>query len=430
LPQECPDREPFIRANTLVIHPDLPKASERDHLYPQLRLEEAIGLARAIDLNIVSSDIIRIRKISPSTYFGSGTIETIQHLISSHHIELVIIDTSLSPIQQRNLEKKWKTKVLDRTALILEIFGARASSAEGRLQVELAALMYQRSRLVRSWTHLERQRGGLGFVGGPGETQIEVDRRLIDKRIVNIKKSLKKVVAMRELHRKSRRCVPYPIVALVGYTNAGKSTLFNRLTHANVRAEDLLFATLDPTMRLLRLPSGRQIILSDTVGFISHLPTQLVAAFRATLEEVYEADLLLHIRDISHIQTYEQKEDVEKILKEMGLENKMHTHLFEVLNKMDLLRDEEQELAISSNRKFAISAHTGQGVETLLKAIDQHLALKEIIYPISITVADGAALAWLHAHGTILAKKIEDMTLDLEVLLSPKNYERFKSLFL
>ncbi|MBL4647347.1 MAG: GTPase HflX [Gammaproteobacteria bacterium] len=393
-------------------------------------LDEAMGLARAIELNILHSETLPIRQPTPATLFGSGTVERLKGIVASLEIALVIVDTSLSPIQQRNLEKAWKVKVIDRTGLILEIFGARACTSEGRLQVELAALTYQRSRLVRSWTHLERQRGGLGFIGGPGETQIEVDRRLIDERITQIKNKIGKVKRTRELHRKARREVPYPIVALVGYTNAGKSTLFNRLTGAKVIAKDLLFATLDPTMRLLKLPSGRKIILSGTVGFISNLPHELIAAFRATLEEVCEADLLLHIRDISHPQTLQQQDDVLKILDVLDLSEKVEKSTFHVLNKMDLLSENEKESLPQTRSLYRASASTGEGLPELLAAIDEKITSSEHLYTYDIPFQEGASLAWLHENGDMIKSSATETHTHLEVRLCPKDAERFKKKFL
>ncbi|HVB17109.1 MAG TPA: GTPase HflX, partial [Stellaceae bacterium] len=337
------------------------------------RLDEAVGLARAIELEIVRAEIVRIARPVPATLFGSGNVETLRAIIAEGAIGLVVVDGALSPVQQRNLERRWQAKVIDRTGLILEIFGARARTHEGRLQVELAALSYQRSRLVRSWTHLERQRGGFGFLGGPGESQLELDRRLIGERIARLRRELDDVKRTRGLHREARRRVPYPVVALVGYTNAGKSTLFNRLTHAAVGAEDLLFATLDPTMRRLDLPSGRTAILSDTVGFISDLPTHLVAAFRATLEEVTEADIVVHVRDAHHPDSAAQRDDVLAVLADLGLgpeENDLvEDGLIEVLNKIDLLDEEARASLVNQAQRntetVALSAVTGEGCDAL-----------------------------------------------------------------
>ncbi len=332
----------------------------------------------------------------------------------------------LSPVQQRNLEEAWKCKVIDRTALILEIFGARAQTREGMLQVELAALEYQKGRLVRTWTHLERQRGGFGFTGGPGEKQIEIDRRLISDRIIKIKKELNKVVKTRELQRKSRSAVPYPVIALAGYTNAGKSTLFNRLTHAKVLAEDKLFATLDPTMRTIILPSKQKAILSDTVGFISDLPTQLVAAFRATLEEVISADIILHVRDISHEDSSAQREDVLTVLKQLGVETENNPHLIEVLNKADLLPEISRK-NMAAKGQIIVSALTGEGCETLLKACDA--ALSDLRENISVTLqpTDSATLSWLYTHATKITSKSRGEKLHIKASLSRANAARFRN---
>jgi GTPase len=388
----------------------------------QARLEEATGLARAIDLEIAHALIAPVSQIRPATYLGKGKVEEIVGLISGHEIELVVMDCALSPIQQRNLEKTWNTKVLDRTGLILEIFGRRAKTKEGALQVELAHLNYQRSRLVRSWTHLERQRGGFGFMGGPGETQIEADRRLIGERITRLENELKKVQATRRLHRASRQRVPYRVVALVGYTNAGKSTLFNRLTRADVQAADMLFATLDPTLRALNLPHGGKAMLSDTVGFISNLPTQLVAAFRATLEEVLEADIILHVRDISHEDTAAQQRDVDNVLRQLGINPDGSTCILEVWNKIDRFSPQERENLrnIAARRPpehpcFLVSAETGEGVDALLAAIEDRLAATRTTLNLSIDAADGAGISWLHRNSEILDKKFHDGRFNMTV---------------
>lgn len=378
------------------------------------RLDEAAGLARAIDLEIAEAVLTPISQIRPATYLGKGKVEEIVGVIAAHHADLVVMDCALSPIQQRNLEKAWNTKVLDRTGLILEIFGRRAKTKEGSLQVELAHLNYQRSRLVRSWTHLERQRGGFGFMGGPGETQIEADRRLIGERITRLENELKKVQATRRLHRAGRQRVPYRVVALVGYTNAGKSTLFNRLTRAEVQAADMLFATLDPTLRALSLPHGGKAMLSDTVGFISNLPTQLVAAFRATLEEVLEADLILHVRDISHEDAEAQERDVDTVLRQLGVDSS-GGRILEVWNKIDRFEPEQrEELANIAARRdpdrpvFLVSAVSGEGVDDLLLAIEQRLAATRTVLDLTIDAADGAGVSWLHRNAEVLAKELQD----------------------
>jgi GTP-binding protein HflX len=388
----------------------------------EARLDEAKGLAGAIDLVVADALVAPISQIRPATYLGKGKVEEITGLIGGQQIELVVMDCALSPIQQRNLEKAWNTKVLDRTGLILEIFGRRAKTREGALQVELAHLNYQRSRLVRSWTHLERQRGGFGFMGGPGETQIEADRRLIGERITRLQNELKKVQATRRLHRAGRQRVPYRVVALVGYTNAGKSTLFNRLTRADVQAADMLFATLAPTLRALNLPHGGKAMLSDTVGFISNLPTQLVAAFRATLEEVLQADLILHVRDIAHEDAQAQQRDVDAVLHQLGIDPEASDRILEVWNKIDLFGAEERENLrnIAARRPperpcFLVSAETGQGIDALLAAIERHLAASRTTLDLSIDASDGAGISWLHRNAEVLDKKLHDGRFDMTV---------------
>jgi GTP-binding protein HflX len=386
------------------------------------RLEEAVGLARAIDLTIAEALVAPISQIRPATYLGKGKVEEILGLISGHSIELVVMDCALSPIQQRNLEKAWDTKVVDRTGLILEIFGRRAKTKEGALQVELAHLNYQRSRLVRSWTHLERQRGGFGFLGGPGETQIEADRRLIGDRITRIENEIKKVQATRRLHRAGRQRVPYRVVALVGYTNAGKSTLFNRLTRADVTAADMLFATLDPTLRALTLPHGGKAMLSDTVGFISNLPTQLVAAFRATLEEVLEADIILHVRDISHEDADAQQSDVDAVMRQLGIDTDSGGRIIEIWNKIDRFDAEQREnlTNIAARRPperpcFLVSAESGEGIDELLNAIEERLATSRVTLDLTIEASDGAGISWLHRNAEVLIKDLHDDHFDMTV---------------
>ncbi|HEY4114955.1 MAG TPA: GTPase HflX [Rhizomicrobium sp.] len=394
----------------------------------EARLAEAVGLTRAIGLDIVAEHIAPLSRATPATLIGSGKVEEIAAEARGLEPEVIVVNAQLSPVQQRNLERAWKSKVLDRTALILEIFGERARTREGRLQVELAHLTYQRSRLVRSWTHLERQRGGFGFLGGPGETQIESDRRLIGERIAKIRRELEEVKRTRGLHRAARKRVPYPIVALVGYTNAGKSTLFNALTKSGVLAEDMLFATLDPTMRGLTLPDGRKIILSDTVGFIADLPHELVAAFRATLEEVLEADVILHIRDAAHDESEAQRADVLKVLAELGVETDSGRPMIEVLNKIDLLDAEDRRTLLARGKRgglVAISALSGEGTDELLGRIGKALSSGEAVYRLKLDPADGAGLAWAYKHGRVTARRDRADGLWLTVAVDPANVERF-----
>jgi len=410
-----------------VIHPDI--ASRIKRRSSKNSLAEAISLVNALDVEIFHSVVVPIRKPNAATLFGSGKMEELKQIFIADDVGLVIIDGSLTPVQQRNLEKIWDLKVLDRTGLILEIFGDRAQTREGVLQVDLAALNYQRSRLVRSWTHLERQRGGLSFVGGAGETQIESDRRQIDDAIVRLKKQLEKVAKTRGLHRAARKKIPYPIVALVGYTNAGKSTLFNRMTGADVFAKDMLFATLDPTMREVELPSGQKIILSDTVGFISELPTQLIAAFRATLEEVLDANLILHVRDISHEETQAQADDVKDILNDLNITSHAKADMIEVWNKTDLLSDKDWVGAKNTSSRHdkvqAVSAVTGYGLKNLLVEIEislQEVTINDIII---LAFSEGSRRAWLYKQA-VVNKEITNLnTLELSVTWTAKQAAQF-----
>ncbi len=394
----------------------------------EARLAEAVGLTQAIGLAVIGEHIVPLSRPTPGTLIGSGKVEEIAAEARGLEPEVIVVNAQLSPVQQRNLERAWNTKVLDRTALILEIFGERAQTREGRLQVELAHLTWQRSRLVRSWTHLERQRGGFGFLGGPGETQIETDRRLIGERIAKIKRELEEVKRTRGLHRTARKRVPYPVVALVGYTNAGKSTLFNTLTKSDVVAKNLLFATLDPTMRGLKLAGGRNVILSDTVGFIADLPHELVAAFRATLEEVLEADVILHIRDAAHAETEAQKADVLKVLDELGIEADGERPMLEVLNKIDLLDSEDRAALLARAKRggpVAVSALTGEGVPVLLSRIEEALGAGETVFRLHLDSSDGAGLAWAYKHGRVVNRRDRADGLSLTVAVDPADVDRF-----
>lgn len=417
------------KVKTAVIFPDI--IGQRVSLLPDSRLAEAIGLAQAINLDVCFSEVVKIRNIKPSTLVGQGVLDRLIQQIHTDDIGLVIFDTSLSPIQQRNLEKKLQTKVIDRTALILEIFGERAQTKEGKLQVELAHLSYQRSRLVRSWTHLERQRGGAGFLGGPGETQIELDRRIIDDKILKIKRDLEKVKLTRSIQRSARKRVPYASVAFVGYTNAGKSTLFNYLSSANVFAKDLLFATLDPSMRKIKLPSGKEIILSDTVGFISDLPHELVMAFRATLEEVMSADLIVHVRNAASENFKEQRTDVLKVLESLGFKDFENSPRYiEVLNKIDILDSEKKEhlMRMLKSATIATSAISGEGCNNLLQLIDDKLMSDFEVMEILLDAADGKRTAWIHRNCDVLTSSLQDDKLHMKIKISQADKGRLEQL--
>ena len=429
------DHRPPVQA-ALVLHPGSPRtANLRD---PQARLDEAVGLAQALDLEVREAAVVPLRATVPATLFGKGKVAEIAALCVEHDIDVVVVDDALTPVQQRNLEKAWQAKVVDRTGLILEIFARRARTREGRLQVELARLAYERSRLVRTWTHLERQRGGLGAMSGPGETQIETDRRLLDDKVGKLKKELEEVRRTRGLQRHARKRTPVPTIALVGYTNAGKSTLFNRLTHAQVEARDMLFATLDPTLRTIKLPQGRPAILSDTVGFISDLPHELVEAFRATLEEVAAADVILHVRDIANPDTAAQAADVRAVLARIDAGPDSGRTLVEVWNKLDLL-DDEARVSIMARalrsqegteaRAIAVSAHSGEGVERLLELLAQLIDQDEPIEA-NLPAGDGRAMAWLYRHGRIVDRAEDgEGGVRLSVRLDHQALGRFERLF-
>ena len=429
------DADDFARgARALIVYPELPK---RASVGPDARLAEAEGLALAIGLNVVRTKHYRVRSPRAVTLLGGGQVEEITEMGREFKIDLLIVDASLTAIQQRNLEDKTGLKTIDRTGLILEIFGERAATAEGRLQVELAHLDYQAGRLVRSWTHLERQRGGFGFLGGPGETQIEADRRMIRDRMARLRRELEEVKRTRSLHRARRKRAPWPVIALVGYTNAGKSTLFNRLTSSDVLAEDMLFATLDPTMRQISLPGVEKAILSDTVGFVSDLPTQLVAAFRATLEEVISADIIVHIRDISHAESDAQRDDVLAILNDMGIEILKDTQhgpeFIEVWNKADLLDDERESeltgIASKSDDILMMSAATGEGVDEFRRLLSDHIAKGNETRSLTLKSEDGAALAWLHGRGKISSRTEQGDHLLVDVSLSRQLWGQFEKQF-
>ena len=413
-----------------MVVPELPRESARRSA--EARIEEAEGLAQAIGIVIAAERAFRLRTVRPATLIGKGQVEETAELARDHEAGLVIVDAPLTPIQQKNLEDETGAKVIDRTGLILEIFGERAATAEGRLQVELAHLDYQAGRLVRSWTHLERQRGGFGFLGGPGETQIEADRRLIRERMAKIRRELDQVKRTRSLHRDRRRRAPWPVIALVGYTNAGKSTLFNRLTGEDVFAENLLFATLDPTMRDIRLPGFDKVILSDTVGFVSDLPTELIAAFRATLEEVASADLLVHVRDMAHSDREAQHDDVDDVLASLGLAEEGAPPRIEAWNKIDLLSaDERERLGGEAERRedvVPISAITGEGLDALRELMAVNLRSGEQIHDIRVPVGDGGKIAWLHSRGEVIDQRLDRDEIRMSVRLSPDNWARFQAL--
>ena len=416
----------------IVVHPILKETGRETGRSPEACLDEAVGLTAAIDLEVADSFCLRVARARPGTLFGGGAVDTVAEAVTTVEPDVVVVDSALTPVQQRNLERRWDVKVIDRIGLILEIFGERARTREGQLQVELAHLSYQRSRLVRSWTHLERQRGGAGFMGGPGERQIELDRRLIDERIARLKTDLASVRRTRGLHRKARERVPFPVVALVGYTNAGKSTLFNRLTRSAVMAKDLLFATLDPTMRAIELAGSggghRTAILSDTVGFISNLPTHLVAAFRATLEEVEAADIIVHVRDASHPESEAQEADVIDVLHGLGIEAETDPRMVTVLNKLDRLDGDQRRAAINGATReadrVAVSALTGEGCDDLVALLHDKLGAQRELRDVTVSLADGRLLSWLYAKGEVIDRRDIDCRAEIRVSLDPADADR------